>query len=431
MKNHIRNIYDLLNTKFANNGKYAIIDQGIISLSNFAASIILTMLVSPSELGTYVTGFFAVYFVRAIQDGVIIQPLNSFGASKDTKSFKAYFSAIAIHQLILSTLTAIGAWALGWILTKTGNDTLGPTISVLWFAFFTWQTQEFIRRTFYTRNEVHKGMWVSVIDNFVRLGFIVLISKVGHVSGLTGLTAMGLGSLVGSLLGIWLARDYFTGEIQDIYRTWRENWRFGRWILGASLAEWVVVDFYPIIIAGAISFAATGAYQTLQNLVAPIHVLLRTMDTFVTPIMARAYDQSGTHKLKRTINLIFLLGGIPVFGLLIVAVILTPQMLYILKGETYLPYANGIYLMALFYFFMFINRPLQMVFRAIRHGKQVFLANILAAVSMFTVGVWLINQWGFYGAIAGQALNAIIVSLVLLVAWNLVLRSQPEKPTDI
>src|SRR5690606_25569587 len=128
--------YDLLNTKFANNGKYAIIDQGIISLSNFAASIILTMLVSPSELGTYVTGFFAVYFVRAIQDGVIIQPLNSFGASKDTKSFKSYFSAIAIHPRILSTLTAIGAWALGWILTKTGNDTLGPTISVLWFAFF-------------------------------------------------------------------------------------------------------------------------------------------------------------------------------------------------------------------------------------------------------------------------------------------------------
>ena len=38
---------------------------------------------------------------------------------------------------------------------------------------------------------------------------------------------------------------------------------------------------------------------------------------------------------------------------------------------------------------------------------------------------------GVYGAIAGRALNAIIVSLVLLVAWNLVLRSQPEKSADI
>ena len=127
---------------------------------------------------------------------------------------------------------------------------------------------------------------------------------------------------------------------------------------------------------------------------APIHVLLRTMDTFVTPILARTYDQSGTPKLKRTLNLIFL-RRIPVIGLLIVAVTLTPRCCTCFKGETYLPYANGILSdMALFYFFMFINRPLQMVFRAIRHGKQVF-TNILAAVSMFTVGVWLINQWGF------------------------------------
>jgi O-antigen/teichoic acid export membrane protein len=430
LKRNFQKIYHLINTKFANNGKYAMIDQGIISLSNFSASILLTILVSPSELGSYVTGFFAVYFVRAIQDGLIIQPLNSFGASKDAKDFKSYFSAVAVHQLLLSILISIGAWALGLILTRMGNDTLGSIASVLWLAFFTWQTQEFFRRTFYTRNEVHKGMWISVVENLVRLGFIILISKTGQVSGLTGLTSMGLGSLVGTLLGIWFARDYFTKEIQNIYQTWQENWRFGRWILGASLAEWVVVDLYPMIIAGVISFTATGAYQTLQNLVAPIHVLLRTMDTFVTPILARTYDQSGTPKLRKTLNLIFLVGGIPVICLLVVTVILTPKLLYMLKGETYLSYANGIYLMALFYFFMFINRPLQMVFRAIRLGKQVFWANILATISMITIGVWLINRWGFYGAIGGQALNAIIVSLVLLVAWTQILRSQPREAVD-
>ena len=150
LKNHFKKTYNLLNTKFANNGKYAIIDQGIISLSNFAASIILTMLVSPSELGTYVTGFFAVYFVRAIQDGVIIQPLNSFGASKDTKSFKAYFSAIAIHQLILSTLTAIGAWALGWTRQKRTATTPGPYNICPMVRLFTSGLRT-IRRTFYTQ----------------------------------------------------------------------------------------------------------------------------------------------------------------------------------------------------------------------------------------------------------------------------------------
>jgi O-antigen/teichoic acid export membrane protein len=137
----------------------------------------------------------------------------------------------------------------------------------------------------------------------------------------------------------------------------------------------------------------------------------------VTPILAKAFDNSGLGKLSRSLKLIYLIGGVPVAGLLMVVLIFTPQLLYLLKGETYLPYADGMYLMTLFYGFLFINRPLQMVFRAIRQGKQVFLANILATISMFTAGIWLIKRWDLYGAIAGQALNAIIISVVLLIAW--------------
>lgn len=417
----------LFNTKLANNGKYAAIDQAVISLANFGASILLTAIVTPTELGVYAIGFLAIYVIRAVQNGIIIQPLNTFGAGKSESDFRAYFSAAAIHQLVLSILSAVGAALLGYILILLGNDTLGPTIFVLWFSFFTWQTQEFLRRAFYTRGEVHKGVWISLSANVIRIGLIVVLSQVSQISGLTGLIAIGWGSLAATLLGIWLARAYFTIQFQNLLTVWNENWRFGRWILGASLADWMVVNLYPILMAGMISFAATGVYQTLQNLVAPIHVLLRAIDTFITPVLAKLFDTHGIQKLKHGLRLIFLIGGIPVAGLLVLVLIFTPQLLYLLKGETYLLYADGIYLMAIFYFFMFINRPLQMVFRAVRDGKQVFIANILAMISMFTVGLWMINRWGLYGAIAGQALNAIIISLVLLVAWFRYLRLAEDK----
>lgn len=83
-----------LSTKLANNGKYAALDQAVISLSNFAASILLARLVSPTELGAYVTGFLAIYFVRAVQNGLIIQPLNALGAVKSEGAFKGYFTAV-------------------------------------------------------------------------------------------------------------------------------------------------------------------------------------------------------------------------------------------------------------------------------------------------------------------------------------------------
>lgn len=418
MKIGLKRSWRFLSTKLANNGKYAALDQAVISLSNFAASILLARLVSPTELGAYVTGFLAIYFVRAVQNGLIIQPLNALGAVKSDEAFKGYFTAVFFHQMILSCLAAGGAALLGWILTIRGNNVLGPTIFVLWLAFFTWQIQEFFRRTFYTRGNVKKALWISAAANILRLGLMVVLAEFRDISGLTGLWAIGWGSALACLVGLWLTRGFFTRQLENPMGVWIENWRFGSWILGASLADWGVVDLYPILMAGLISFAATGVYQTLQNLVAPIHVLLRAMDTFVTPIMAKTYDHRGLGKFKQSLKKVYVVAGLPILGLLALVLIFTPQLLNLLKGETYLPFANGIYVMALYYFLLFVNRPLQMAFRAVRKGRQVFLANILAMASMFTIGLWMIHRWGLYGAIGGQALNAFIISLVLWFAWR-------------
>ena len=418
MNQKLNQAINFITRRMANEGKYAAIDQAIISLSNFSASILLARLISPTDLGVYITGFLAIYFIRAIQNGLIIQPLNTIGAVSSDEAFKSYFSAAAIHQILLALLSSIGALLLGWILTQLGNDTLGPAVFTLWFSFLTWQLQEFFRRTFYARGKILMAVWISLSGNLIRLVTIFIASNFDQITGLTGLNAIGWGSLFAALLGVWLARDYFTKHIKNLLTTWIENWRFGRWILGASMAEWVTVNLYPIIIAGLVSFAAAGAYQSLLNLVAPIHVLLRAIDTFMTPIAAKAYHQDGLPRLSNLLNRIYLYTGIPIIGLLILDLIFAPQILFLLKGDTYLPFADGIYLMAVFYFFMFVNRPLQLAFRAIQKGKQIFIANIVATISMFTVGIWFISNWGLYGAIGGQALNALIISLVLFITWR-------------
>lgn len=417
MNHNIKTAYSYFTGRLANNGKYAALDQAVISIANFAASILLAAWVSPTELGVYTLGFLAIYFVRSVQNGVTVQPLNTYGAVQSDQAFKPFFTVLAIQQGFLSILTGMAAALLGWILIKTGNDTLGPAVLVLWFAFPAWQLQEFLRRAFYTRGLVQNALWISLSTNLVRLGFLVLMARLGPISGLTGLNAIAWGSMVGTLLGLWLGRGFFTQNWGAPLSVWRENFRFGRWILGASLADWVVVDLYPILMAGMISFAAAGVYQTLQNLVAPIHVLLRAVDTFATPLLAKTFDQFGWGKFKKRLALIYLLTGLPVLLFLTLVLFFTPKLLFLLKGDTYLPFADGIYLMALYYVFLFINRPMQLAFRALRQGKQIFLANLLAMVSMIALGFWLIRKWGIYGAIGGQGLNAFIICLVLIIAF--------------
>jgi O-antigen/teichoic acid export membrane protein len=167
-----------------------------------------------------------------------------------------------------------------------------------------------------------------------------------------------------------------------------------------------------------ISFAAAGAYRALQNLVAPIHLLLRAMDTFLTPRAARAYSQRGMPALARLMRLAYLTTGVPILGILSLAVFFAAPLLRLLYGETYVPYQDGVLLLAVFYGLMYAYWPLQSALKAARISRPIFAANLAAIGAMFSVGVWMIQRWDVYGTIAGQALNALIVNVVLWTAWR-------------
>jgi O-antigen/teichoic acid export membrane protein len=120
----------------------------------------------------------------------------------------------------------------------------------------------------------------------------------------------------------------------------------------------------------------------------------------------------------------YLVSGLPILILLVIAVIFAEPLLQLLYGQTYVVYSNGILLMALFYLLLYAYWPLQSILKAAQRSRPIFIANIAAIATMFTIGIWAILQYGVYGTIAGQALNALIVNLILWATWL----SRPRQP---
>lgn len=301
--------------------------------------------------------------------------------------------------------------------TALGNDIAGPTLFSLWFPFLSWQLQEYLRRMLYTRGFVLNVVINTIIANGVRLLLMVVWMQQGKLSGIAGLDAIAWGSFAALIPASWFTRRYWRRDFLGLKETWEKNWRFGHWILGGSIANWVSVEFYPILTAGLISFAAAGAYRALQNIVAPIHTILRAMDTFLTPRTSRIYAQSGVNSLVRTMKLAYIFAGIPTLGFLVVAILFPEILLELLYGDTYLAYAQGMVLMAIFYGFWFAYWPLQIALKAVHLSRPIFIANMAAILLMFSVGAGMILRWGVYGTIGGQILNALIVNIVLWFAW--------------
>lgn len=411
--------FTLLSGKTARGAYLALFDQGIISLSNFLAGIYLARNVSATQFGVYAIGFLLLRFVRALQEGVVIQPINALGAPKEAEEFKKYFSDTAMSQLLLTALASLGAALAGKILTNLGNDTAGPVLFSLWFSFLSWPLQEFIRRGFYSRGNIPLATLISFISNAFRFTYLIWMGNKGLLDGVAGLNAIAWGALAALIVGVWGARGYFSLKIDRLrmWNTWKDNWQFGRWVTGASLAHWVALEVYPLVVAGMISFAAAGAYRALENLVAAVHVILRAMDTFITPYAARLFNKEGAIKLYRTLKLSYIFGGIPIICILIVALLFTQPLLKLLYEEAYLFMADGIAWLVIFYFFWFTYWPIQSAFKAIKHTRPLFNANIIAIVCMFTIGLLAVRSWGVKGAYIGQGLNALITNIVLWRAW--------------
>jgi O-antigen/teichoic acid export membrane protein len=254
------------------------------------------------------------------------------------------------------------------------------------------------------------------------LGILVVLANQGRLTGATGISAIAMGSLISFIPGMWQTRSYWRVKNIDLRMTWKRNWGFGKWILGSSTAHWFAVEFYPVLTAGIISFAAAGAYRALQNLVAPIHVLLMATDAFLTPRAAKMYSQKGIPALSRVLRTTYFILGIPIIAMLAIAVIFPELLLELFYGETYLQYSNGIILMVIFYLIIYLYSPAQTALKAVRIGQPIFIANSIAITAMLTFGVWLILQWGVYGTLAGQVVSALIICVILWTAWRKVKR---------
>lgn len=407
----------LLSGSGARQGYLAALDQAAISLSNFLATIILARAASPTDLGVYGVGFTALRLVRSLQEGLIVQPMNVFGAGMQEPEFARYASSSTVLQVGLALLTSAAAALLGWGLILTGNDTAGPAVFSLWFSFLWWQLQEYIRRMLYTRGAVLAAVVNTLLASGLRLGLMLWWARQGRLNGIAGLDAIAWGALGALLPGLWFTRGYWRAGFTGLKETLGKNWGFGRWVMGGVLANWVAVEFYPVLTAGMISFAAAGAYRALQNIVAPIHLLLRAADTYLTPRAAHLYEQGGRPALQRMLITVYSLVGAPVLFFLTAALLFPGPLLRLLYGETYVEYQAGMVLMALFYAFLYVSWPLQTAFKAARRSRPIFIANLAAMGCMFTLGIWMILRWGVYGTIAGQALNALVVGLVLWGAW--------------
>src|SRR5438128_11887865 len=104
--------------------------------------------------------------------------------------------------------------------------------------------QEFVRRVLYTRAQTRAAAVNDALSYGLQLGGALVLALYwpDRATPQAALLVLGGSSVAGVLLGVWQLRDHVrlggADGLAPIARTWRETWRFGKWLMAQNTVVW-------------------------------------------------------------------------------------------------------------------------------------------------------------------------------------------------
>jgi O-antigen/teichoic acid export membrane protein len=399
-------------------GGMAIVDQGLITGSNFLLSILLARWMSREEYGAFALGFSVFLLVGVLYQALLLEPMSVFGGYSYHGQLRTYLrSLLAIHLFaglailfglaLSSGIARVAGAADGLPGSLLGAAVAAPCILMFWL----------VRRAFYLRLSSAFALAGAVLYCVLVVGGLFLLQHYGFLSSFTAFTLMGAGGLLsGALLLFCLHRQLDANHAAlQLGEVWRRHWEYGRWALLCAAAMWVPANMYYPLISSFQGVASAGELKALLNFFNPIFQTYGALSLLLLPYAARRRSQ-GVHPGALTWRITLLCAsGTILYWIAVIAFRGTAFRL--LYSGRYLDVAHLLPVVALGSVFENAFFGPAIVLRAMEAPKSVFVALFVAAAIALVVGIPATRYFGVAGAVWAQTVSSIAgfaVAAVLL-----------------
>ena len=185
-------------------GGLAILDNGLISGSNFLLGILLARWLAPEEYGAYALSFSIFILVGFLYQALLLEPLSVFAGSNYRNNVRGYLKkALTIHWAIsLPTGLLIGGGALA---AKVFGHSLVLPVALAGMAIATpfLCIHAMARRSFYLKLSPGPAAFGAAFYCAMVTGGVFLIYRSGWLSSFTAFLIMALAALVSALVMLW------------------------------------------------------------------------------------------------------------------------------------------------------------------------------------------------------------------------------------
>jgi len=390
-------------------GSLAVLDQALISGSNFTIGILLARWLVPAQYGAYTLAFSVFLLLSFFHQALILEPQRVFGSADYAECLPRYLGVLIRIQSGLTLLVGLALGASLWLarlwarpdgleVALGGMTIAAPFVLLLWL----------VRGAFYVQMAPQFAVAGSATYCAVVLGSLLVVDRFQLMSPFSAFIMMGFGALVSSAVLLSRLRPNLNLRAEPNWKgVSRQHWEYGRWLLASLGLSWIPGNIYYSLVSAFSGMASVGELKALINFTLPVAQTLTALSMCFVPHAARAYQKDGITALKRLTLKIACVFGVAAIVYWALLISLGAPVLRFLYNGHYTQLASLIPWVAAGSIPWNLATVPTLALRAVRSSVSIF--RIYLASSGVAVLIGVPATWGF--GLRG-ALAAIIVSNV-------------------
>jgi O-antigen/teichoic acid export membrane protein len=396
----------------------ALVDQVLVSGSNFLTGVILARSLGLSGFGVFTLAWTAVLFLLSTQLSLITSPMMSIGPKQSAQQAPTYYGCVLAHGAIFALLGSlvllVGTKAASWLAPQWGIQLLALPLAAAAFAYL---LQDLLRRYFYSNGRSAAALATDGVSYLGQVVLLLLLWKAGHLDCAAALWLCAATSLAAVVIALlMLAPVRVDGD--SLRRVAARHWNSSQWLLGSNLMQWISGNAFFVTAPVFLGVAAVAVLRAAQNLLNVTNVWFQSLENVIPPEAARRLQQRGTGAMRgylRQSSLVW--GGMTALFALLVSILADP-LLVLVYGNAFEGFGYAVRWSVCTCILTTLMVAPTAGLRAFENTKPIFYANVISTVAAAVLAVPLIRGFALRGAIGGLLLTRIAMLAVLVVSFR-------------
>lgn len=387
----------------------ALVDQGVVSLKNFLASIIIARACTREQFGLYVLGLTIVALLVDLQASLISTPYTVYGPRLGRADHARYTGSTFIHQLALALIAIVAMLAASGVLalTRARDADVATVLMVLAVILLAPLMQDYLRRLSFAVLELKAAVIADIAVAVVQVGLLSMVAIQAPITPTTAYGVLAVASLAGVLSWRAASRVRFHFSLGHAATDLRLALRTGKWILVSGVLWTLGMNLYPWLLASFHGTAATATWAACFAAAAFAGPVITGIGNVVGPRLSFSLATGGTTALRRaTLRSAYLLGA-AMLPFVIGAALFGSRIVALAYGDKYAGSGAVVLLLIANSFFTAVGLPYSRGLFAIERADLDVVSNLVALAVTVSAGIWLVRSFGVIGAALSLAVGGL------------------------